>query len=75
MLYDFYSKDVCNEKIITLLQQLGMHLHNDCISNPLNEIIRINKALCIDDSYVEDYVRRTQNAESDDYKFKDLHSP
>ena len=43
MLYDFYSKDVCNEKIITLLQQLGMHLHKDCISNPLNEIIRINK--------------------------------
>lgn len=75
MLYDFYSKDVCNEKIINLLQQLGMHLHKDCISNPLNEIVRINKALCIDDSYVEDYVRRTQSAESDEYKFKDLHSP
>lgn len=75
MLYNYYSKDVCNEKIVNLLQQLGMHLHKDYISNPLNEILRINRAICIDDSYVEDYVRRTQNAESNDYKFQDLHSP
>ena len=75
MLYDFYSKDVCNEKIMNILQQLGTHLHEEYISSPLNEIVRINKALCIDDSYIEDYVRRIQDTESEEYKYVNLHSP
>lgn len=75
MLFDFYSNVICNEKIISLLRELGMQLHEEYRSNPINEIMRIDKALCIDDSYVEDYIRCFQDKESDKHIFKDINSP
>lgn len=75
MLFDFYSNIICNDKILSLLKELGMQLHQEYQSNPLNEITRIDKALCIDDSYVEDYIRCFQDKESDKHIFKDINSP
>ena len=75
MLYNFYSTVICNEKILSLIRALGMQLHQEYISNPLNEIMQIDKSLCIDDSYVEDYIRCFQDKESDKQIFKDINSP
>ena len=42
---------------------------------PLSEVIHIDKSLCINDSYVEDYVRKVQNAHNKEPKFQDIKSP
>lgn len=30
MMYEFYSSKIYNEKIISLLQELGLYMHNKC---------------------------------------------
>lgn len=75
MLYNYYSIENHNERVISLLQQLGMKVHEKYISNPLNEIISIDKALCIDDSCVDRYVKRVLEAQNKNLSFKELNSP
>lgn len=75
MLFNFYTDKVYNEVIVSLLKDLGLHLHNECIKHNLYEITMIDKSLCIDDSYVENYIRKIQNAQSDKPVFEELNSP
>lgn len=39
------------------------------------EVTMIDRSLCIDDSFVNNYVLKIQNAQNDKLKFKDLNSP
>lgn len=65
MLFNFYTDKVHNEMIVSLLKDFGLHLHNECMNYNLYEITMIDKSLCVDDSYVENYIRKIQNAQSD----------
>ena len=75
MMFDFYVNYVHNNEINEYVRELGMSLHLSCQSEPLYEITKIDKSLCIDDSYVEDYVRKVQNAHNKEPKFQDIKSP
>ena len=75
MMFDFYTNKICNDKITSLIIELGMALHKSCLHNPSAEITQIDKSLCIDDSYVLDYILKVQKAQSKNPKFKDLNSP
>lgn len=57
MLFEYYYNTVHDERAIKLIVELGKNLHNDCISKPFFEITHIDRSLCIDDSFVEDYVK------------------
>ena len=75
MMFDFYTNEIHNENIISLLQELGLYIHNKCKEHKMYEVTRIDRSLCIDDSYVESYVLKVQNSQSNTPKFKDLNSP
>lgn len=75
MIFDFYTNEIHNENIISLLQELGLYIHNKCKEHKMYEVTRIDRSLCIDDSYVESYVLKVQNSQSNTPKFKDLNSP
>lgn len=75
MMFDFYTNKICNERIISLLQELGLYMHNKCKEHEMYEVTRIDKSLCIDDSYVENYILKVQKYQSDTPVFKDLNSP
>ena len=75
MMFDFYVNKIHNEYIISLLKELGLYLHNKCKNYEMSEITMIDRSLCIDDSFVDNYVLKVQNAQNDKPKFKDLNSP
>ncbi|MDE7410127.1 MAG: hypothetical protein K2N09_08895 [Muribaculaceae bacterium] len=75
MMFDFYLNHVRNCQINEYLKELGLILHESCQNDPLFEITKIDKSLCIDDSYVEDYARKVQNAHNNEPKFQDIKSP
>ena len=75
MMFDFYVNKIHNEYIISLLKELGLYLHNKCKNYEMSEITMIDRSLCIDDSCVDNYVLKVQNAQNDKPKFKDLNSP
>ena len=75
MMFDFYLNHVRNCQINEYLKELGLILHESCQKDPLFEITKIDKSLCIDDSYVEDYARKVQNAQNKEPKFQDIKSP
>lgn len=75
MMFDFYMNDVRNYQINEYIKELGLFLHESCKKDPLFEITRIDKSLCIDDSYIEDYVRKVQNAHNKEPKFQNIKSP
>ena len=75
MLFEYYYNTVHDERAIKLIVELGKNLHNDCISKPFFEITHIDRSLCIDDSFVEDYVKCVQDAENKQPEFHDINSP
>ena len=75
MMFDFYVNKIHDEYIISLLKELGLYLHNKCKNYEMSEITMIDRSLCIDDSFVDNYVLKVQNAQNDKPKFKDLNSP
>ena len=75
MMFDFYVTKINNEYIISLLKELGLYLHNKCKNYEMSEVTMIDRSLCIDDSFVDNYVLKIQNAQNDNPKFKDLNSP
>ena len=75
MMFDFYTNEIRNENIISLLQELGLYMHNKCKEYKMYEVTRIDRSLCIDDSYVDDYILSVQKYQSDIPKFKDVNSP
>ncbi len=75
MLCAFFKTRGCSEEIKKLLKQLGTYLHENAKQHPMWEVTVIDKSQCIDDSYVEAFIRELQSFESDKYHFKDLNSP
>lgn len=75
MLYNYYANIQNNKEIISLLNELGLSLHNQCQKKDLYEITTIDKSLCIDDSYVDEYVVEVQSAQNEKPIFKDINSP
>ena len=75
MMFDYYVNTYKDEEIISLLKQLGLFLHCQCMKKDLYEITTIDKSLCIDDSYVDEYVKDIQQAQSNKSIFKDINSP
>lgn len=75
MMFDFYANKIHNENIISLLKELGLYMHNKCKEYDMYEVTMIDRSLCIDDSYVENYMQKLQNAQNNKPKFKDLNSP
>lgn len=75
MLFEYYYNTVHDERAIKLIVELGKNLHNDCISKPFFEITHIDRSLCIDDSFVDDYVKCVQDAENKQPEFHDINSP
>ena len=71
----FFSKRKHDPQIDKLLNELGRNLSKQTKIDPLWEITRIDKSLCIDDSYVEDFILEEQRNESDKYRFQDIKSP
>lgn len=75
MMYDYYANIQHNKTIVSLLNELGLFLHSQCKKKDLYEIIAIDKSLCIDDSYVDEYVIDVQRAQNEKPIFKDINSP
>ena len=75
MMSEFYTNEIHNENVISLLQELGLYMHNCCKKQEMHEVTRIDRSLCIDDSYIENYVLKVQKCQSSIPKFKDLNSP
>lgn len=75
MMFDFYTNKRHNENIISLLKELGLYMHNKCKEYDMYEVTMIDRSLCIDDSYVENYVQKLQSIQNNKPKFKDLNSP
>jgi hypothetical protein len=75
MLFDYYVNVVQDKTISELVKELGLTLHRNCQEKPLSEVTHIDRSLCIDDSYVEDYVRKVQSFQSEKPVYKDLNSP
>ncbi len=75
MLFDYYVNTIHNDTITNLIIELGKYLHGLCSDIPLAEITHIDRSLCIDDSYVEDYIIKIQKAHNKDAKIIDLKSP
>ena len=75
MMFDYYVNTYKDEEIVSLLKQLGLYLHNQCMKKDLYEITTIDKSLCIDDSYVDEFVKDIQHAQNDKPLFKDINSP
>lgn len=75
MLFDFYVNRIQNESITSLIKDLGVFIHNECKKSEMYEITKIDRSLCIDDSYINDYVRKIQNARNGKPSFKDINSP
>ena len=71
----FFKERKHNQQIDYLLEELGKNLSKSIKKDPLWEITKIDKSLCIDDSYVETFVLEEQNAESEKFRFKDIKSP
>ncbi len=75
MMFDYYVNTYKDEEIVSLLKQLGLFLHGQCKKKNLYEITTIDKSLCIDDSYVNEYVKDIQYAQNENPVFKDINSP
>lgn len=75
MMFDFYVNKHKNDDVAYLLKQLGLYLHKQSMKEDMYEITTIDKSLCIDDSYVEEYIIKVQNAHDDKPTFKDINSP
>lgn len=71
----FFKKREHNPQIDKLLDELGKNLSESIKKDPLWELRRIDRSLCIDDSYVETFVLEEQKAESEKYRFQDIKSP
>ena len=74
-LCSFFKKREHNQQIVKLLEELGKNLSESIKKDPLWELTRIDRSLCIDDSYVETFVLEEQKAESEKYRFQDIKSP
>lgn len=74
-LFDFYSEEVNNKEIVSLLIRLGKILHEECISKPYFEILELDKSLCLNDYFVYQYICKMQNAPYDDSTMKIYPSP
>lgn len=75
MMFDYYVNIIKDDAIIEIIKELGLFLHKKHAMESLSEVIHIDKSLCINDSYVEDYVRKVQNAHNKEPKFQDIKSP
>lgn len=75
MMYDYYANMHNNQEIISMLNQLGLFLHSQCQKKVLYEITSIDKSLCIDDSYVEEYVVEVERAQNKKPTSKLINSP
>ena len=75
MMFEFYTNRIQNEYITSLLEELGLFMHNKYMECEMHEVIMIDKSLCINDSYVDSYVRKIQNAQKDNPQFRDIISP
>ena len=67
-LYDFYMEEVKNPYIIGLLHELGMLFHQESMKEPYAEITSLDRSLCLDESYVFEYIVKQQNLASNDIK-------
>ena len=72
MMYDYYANRQNNEEIISLLNQLGLFLHSQCMKKDLYEITTIDKSLCIDDFYVDEYAVEVQRVQNEKPIFMDI---
>lgn len=74
-LFDFYTEEVNNEEIMSLLVRLGNILHEECISHPFYEILGLDKSLCLNEYFVYQYIVKMQNAPSEEPTMKTYPSP
>ena len=74
-LFDFYTEEVCNDEITSILLRLGKILHEECISQPLYEILGLDKSLCLNEYFVYQYIAKMQNAPSEEPTMKTYPSP
>ncbi len=62
-------------KIDELLHQMSIELSGTISDNLYSELTLIDKSLCIDDAFVEEFILKLDSHSSKDYKFQDLKSP
>lgn len=74
-LFEFYTEEVNNKEIITLLIRLGNILHFECTSQPFHEILGLDKSLCLNEYYVFQYIAKLQETPSEDSRLKIYPSP
>lgn len=67
-LYEFYTEDVKNPKVVRLLQELGMLFHHESMKEPFAEITTLDRSLCLDESNVFKYIIKQQKLASKDIK-------
>ena len=67
-LYEFYTEDVKNSRVVRLLQELGMLFHNENLNEPFADITTLDRSLCLDESKVFEYIVKQQKLASADIK-------
>ena len=67
-LYEFYTEQIKNPKVVILLQELGMLFHHESTKEPFAEITTLDRSLCIDESNVFEYIVKQQRLSSNDIK-------
>lgn len=67
-LYEFYTEDVKNSRVVRLLQELGMLFHNENLNKPFADITTLDRSLCLDESKVFEYIVKQQKLASADIK-------
>lgn len=67
-LYEFYTEDVKNSRVVRLLQELGMLFHNENRNEPFADITTLDRSLCLDESKVFEYIVKQQKLASADIK-------
>ena len=67
-LYEIYTEDVKNSRVVRLLQELGMLFHNENLNEPFADITTLDRSLCLDESKVFEYIVKQQKLASADIK-------
>lgn len=67
-LYEFYTEDVKNSRVVRLLQELGMLFHNENLNESFADITTLDRSLCLDESKVFEYIVKQQKLASADIK-------
>lgn len=67
-LYEFYTEDVKNSRVVRLLQELGMLFHNENLNEPFADITTLDRSLCLDESKVFEYIVKQQKLALADIK-------